>query len=68
MIRRPHRDCWTGDGYEHDCHKPSGRTCLDCDQPAGTPWGPYWCPPCDVIRLDRISTSLGSMLADLNGR
>ena len=56
--RRSHPNCWTGQGYEHTCHVPSGRTCLDCDQPAGTPWGPYWCPPCDVVRLDRVSAGM----------
>jgi hypothetical protein len=60
-VGRPHPHCWTGDGYVHNCHKPSGRTCLDCDQPAGTPWGPMWCPECDVKRLDRISKSLKNL-------
>ena len=27
-------------------------------EPAGTPWGPYWCPACDVERLDRITAQL----------
>lgn len=64
-MTRSHPNCWTGTEYWHRCHKPSGRTCLDCDKPAGTPWGPYWCPEHDVIRLDRISASLESIRAEL---
>ena len=56
---RSHPRCWTGTRYEHTCHQPSGRTCVEgCGRPAGTPWGPYWGPECDVVRLDRISASL----------
>ena len=56
---RSHPRCWTGTRYEHACHQPSGRMCVEgCGRPAGTPWGPYWCPECDVARLDRISASL----------
>ena len=53
-----HPNCWTGDHYQHACHQPSGRPCVDCGAPAGTPWGPYWCPDCDVKRLDRITAQL----------
>ena len=55
---RSHPNCWTGDHYQHACHQPSGRPCVDCGAPAGTPWGPYWCPDCDVKRLDRITAQL----------
>jgi len=55
---RSHPDCWVGDHYEHHCLTPSGMSCLDCGRPAGTPWGPYWCPECDVDRLDRIAAQL----------
>ena len=48
----------------HTCHHPSGRTCLDCPEPAGTPWGPYWCPNCDVARLDGIRASLTALRED----
>lgn len=43
----------------HQCQQPSGRTCIEggCDQPAGTVWGPMWCPEHDADRLDRISAS-----------
>lgn len=47
------------------CQEPSGRDCIDCGKPAGTLWGPYWCPDCDVKRLDKISASLDSILADM---
>ena len=41
----------------------SERKCVepDCDEPAGTPWGPYWCPTHDRERLDRISANLDAM-------
>ena len=43
---------------------PSGRTCAEpgCDKPAGTPWGPYWCPDCDDERMERVSRGLESVL------
>ena len=63
IMSRSHPNCWAGDHYDHECHQPSGRTCIDCDQPAGTPWGPYWCPDCDVRRLDRITTNLEALAA-----
>lgn len=64
-MTRSHPKCWTDDRYEHHCHQPSGRTCIErgCDNPAGTPWSPYWCPACDVARLDRISANLEDILA-----
>ena len=41
----------------HKCQKPSGRVCIEspCPEPAGTFWGPYWCPDHDQARLDGIS-------------
>jgi hypothetical protein len=62
---RSHPNCWGPAG--HICQEPSGRACIEkgCDQPAGTHWGPYWCPEHDVERLDRISANLDSMLATL---
>ena len=39
----------------HVCRVPSGRACDECGAPAGTLWGPYWCPACDEKRLDRIT-------------
>ena len=59
---RSHPECWQGDHYEHSCHEPSGRSCVECGAPAGTPWGPYFCPECDVTRLDRIDANLLSLL------
>lgn len=59
---RSHPKCWTGTEYNHTCHDYSGRRCIDCGEPAGTPWGPLWCPDCDVIRLDRISASMESLI------
>jgi hypothetical protein len=65
-MSRSHPRCWTGEAYVHTCHEPSGRTCLDCDRPAGTPWGPYWCPDCDVKRLDRCTAGLMEIQAALD--
>ena len=60
----PHPRCWRGDHYEHtECVKPSGRACVDCGEPAGTLWGPMWCPDCDVKRLARISASFAEIEA-----
>jgi hypothetical protein len=44
----------------HTCQRPSRRTCVEagCGEPAGTLWGPLWCPVHDVERLDGISWSL----------
>lgn len=62
---RAHPACWISGaqgapGYVHQCHIPSGRTCIepDCPLPAGTPWGPYWCPDHDAARLNRVSVGL----------
>ena len=60
-LGRSHPKCWTGTEYRHTCHEPSGRPCVDCGKPAGTPWGPMWCPECDVIRLDRVSGQLAAL-------
>lgn len=48
----------------HVCQQPSGRTCVEdgCEEPAGTWWGPYWCPEHDKERLDRISASLDQIM------
>jgi hypothetical protein len=54
------------DAGEHVCQVPSGRVCVDCDQPAGTSWGPYWCPPCDEKRLDKCTAGLDAALAGLS--
>lgn len=53
----------------HTCAEPSGRTCTEtgCDQPAGTRWGPYWCPDHDAQRLDRITTQMSALSGKLAG-
>lgn len=61
VTPRSHAMCWTGSEYEHQCQRPSGRRCINCGEPAGTLWGPIWCPPCDVIRLDSVSASLEAL-------
>jgi len=54
---------------EHVCQRPSGRHCdvRGCDQPAGTLWGPYWCPEHDKERLDRISASFAEIERSFRG-
>lgn len=66
MSGKSHPQCWGPGG--HVCQVPSGRDCIDCGQPAGTAWGPYWCPDCDVKRLDKISANLESIQAELSGQ
>lgn len=39
-----------------------------CDNEAGTPWTPLWCPECDEKRKAAISASLNEMLADLKAK
>jgi len=62
---RAHPKCHTTAG--HVCQEPSGRTCIEdgCGEPAGTLWGPLWCPEHDQDRLDRISASLTAIYAAL---
>lgn len=57
---------WCADG--HTCQKPSGRVCVEnsCNEPAGTLWGPLWCPDHDKERLDRISANLESIRKELS--
>lgn len=43
---------------ERSALEPSGRKCVDCGEPAGTPWGPFWCPDCDDKRMERIDRGL----------
>ena len=50
----------------HVCQEPSGRQCIDCGEPAGTLWGPLWCPDCDVKRLNGISRSLRELARELD--
>lgn len=56
-----HRDCQTDQG--HVCQKPSGRPCVEygCELPAGTHWGPLWCPEHDEERLNRIAAGLDGL-------
>ena len=38
------------------------RHCYEgCPEPAGTLWGPYWCPEHDRERIDRISQQLDEL-------
>lgn len=68
-------DLATGDSHgpcmhegKHVCQQPSGRVCVEsgCLNPAGTWWGPHWCPLHDKERLDRISASLESIVAGIS--
>jgi hypothetical protein len=53
-----HPNCGPATG--HVCAKPSGQICFEtgCGEPAGTLWGPLWCPDHDAERIDRISALL----------
>ena len=53
----------------HVCQRPSGRECIEptCREPAGTLWGPLWCPACDKERLERITRSLEDIAASFQG-
>lgn len=33
-----------------------------CENEAGTPWTPYWCPRCDKLRKEHISEQLEGIL------
>lgn len=59
-----HPKCHTPAG--HVCQKPSGRKCIerDCEEAAGTAWGPMWCPAHDEERLDRITGQLEAIVQD----
>lgn len=63
-----HPNCHGPEG--HVCAKPSGRACYEqpCPEPAGTLWGPYWCPAHDEERLDGISRNLEDIKADMEAR
>lgn len=51
----------------HICQQLSGFKCIerDCNKPAGTRWGPYWCPEHDAIRLARVDDALNRLMADI---
>lgn len=63
-----HPNCVRPDG--HTCVQPSGRVCIEtgCDQPAGTGWGPYWCPEHDAERLDRITRNLETIAEEMRSQ
>lgn len=67
---RAHPLCWVDDHYDHICAEPSGATCFEngCTEPAGTWWGPHWCPEHDAIRLNRISRQLRAIERTLAAR
>ena len=39
----------------------------ECDNEAGTPWSPYWCPRCNDLRLRTIDEHLQQVVDELNG-
>lgn len=42
----------------HICEGPNGSTCLECNKPAGTIYGPYWCPDHDSQRIHNLLNDL----------
>jgi hypothetical protein len=61
VAGKSHPQCHGPDG--HICQQPSGQQCIepDCRNPAGTIWGPLWCPDCDVERLDEIGAQFAAL-------
>lgn len=51
----------------HELNGPKyqkGKPCIEkCGRVAGTYWSPYWCQPCNVERMDRISASMEGIAA-----
>lgn len=45
----------------------TGVPCIesDCNNPAGTYWGPYCCFKCNVKRMKKVRASLKDMLDEL---
>jgi hypothetical protein len=35
----------------------------ECRNLPGTQWGPYWCGPCNVERLEHISAQIDNIIA-----
>ena len=62
MESKSHPKCHTEAG--HVCAVPSGRACYvkGCPEPAGTRWGPHWCPQHDMERLDRVSGQMQELV------
>lgn len=46
----------------------SGKDCIDCGEPAGTAWSPYWCVDCNIKRMDRIDGQLSDLQKTLLGK
>ena len=60
----PHPKCWTGEDFLHVCQEPSGRLCMECNEPAGTSWGTFFCPRHDVERIARITRNLEALAGE----
>lgn len=56
--------CHCDGRYEGCEHKGLG----SCDVPGGGRWSTYFCPDCDVRRVDHISTRLEAITADASRR
>lgn len=70
-MKRVEWDAMTADDRRHWAEREGlGRACIErgCSEPAGTPWGVYWCGTHDDERLARISRNLHEMKADLERR
>ncbi len=57
----------------HDPNDPAnsklyyvGKPCIEkgCGNPAGTAWSELWCWECNAKRLDRVTSSLESIVKD----
>jgi hypothetical protein len=54
--------------YGNSAKFRTGKTCIDCDQPAGTLWSPLWCVECNIKRIDRIDAQFTRLARDAGVR
>jgi len=62
------RTVWEALSYEQRrAFAVTSKKCIkkDCDEPAGTPWGPFWCADHDDERIGRVSAEFQSLVAEL---
>jgi len=39
---------------------------INCNNPAGTAWSPYWCVDCNIKRMDKITKQLDDIVNKTN--
>jgi len=65
-LTRPAWEAMTAD--ERRVYADPTKRCAEkgCTEPAGTPWGPYWCADHDDERIHRISRQLNGIVDTLH--